>query len=153
MNVLKAYARWSWNLFWIGLWKQSKDPACVPSFPRGEECLSLGFTMNETQIVSMQGHAQIPVLVLVGNAHGVWSKSYWSERLLLTSVGFGSGPWKNVSMKRMHLLWPWFSKVFEHAHRVSACAWLCWHTRGYCYQRFALLLEWPSGTSIVSNLG
>jgi len=23
----------------------------------------------------MHGHAQIPMLVLVGNAHGVWSKS------------------------------------------------------------------------------
>lgn len=46
MNVLKACAFWSQNLFWIGFWKQSKDPACVPSFPRGEEYLSLGFTMN-----------------------------------------------------------------------------------------------------------
>lgn len=91
-------------------------------------------------MVSMQGHAQIPVLVLVGNAHGVWSKSYWSERLLLTSVGFGSGPWKNASMKRMHLLWPQFSKVFERAHRVSACALSCWHTRGYFYQSFVFYI-------------
>lgn len=76
----------------------------------------------------MKGHAQIPVLVLVGNARRVWSKSYWSERLLLTSVGFGSGPWKNVSMKRMHLLWPWFSKVFEHAQSFSMCTVLLAHT-------------------------
>lgn len=103
----------------------------------------------------MHGHAQIPVLVLVGNAHGVWSKAYWSERLLLTSVGFGSGPWKSVSMKRMHLLWPWFSKVFEYAHSVSTCVWSCWYTHVFIVtQTLAYLLELgPSRAPTLSELG
>lgn len=138
-----------WRLKFIGVWTffqaleegpgQTKDPACVPGFPRAEEYL--GFTMNSTQIVSMHGQAQIPMLVLVGNAHGVWSNSYWSEGLLLTSVGFGSGPWKNVSMKRMHLLWPWFSKVFEHARSVSTCVWSLWYAHVYCYAK-ACIAHW-----------
>ena len=90
----------------------------------------------------MHGHAKIPVLVLVGNAHGVWSKAYWSERLLLTSVVFGLGPWKSVSMKRMHLLWPQFSKVFEYARSVSTCVWSCWYTHVFIImQRLAYHLE------------
>lgn len=126
----------------------SKDPGCVPGFPRAQEYLDLGFTMNQTQIVSMHGHAQIPVLVLVGNAHRVWSKSYWSERLLLTSVGFGSGPCKSVSMKRMHLLWPWFCKVFEHAHSVSTCVRSRWYTHVYCYAKTWIAL-WTGALRIL----
>lgn len=37
MNVLKAYAHWSLNLFWIGLWKKGlgkvKIQLVFPAFP------------------------------------------------------------------------------------------------------------------------
>lgn len=51
IDVAKAHDCWSLNFFFLN-WAlkegpgQSKDPACVPGFPRVEEYLSLGFIVN-----------------------------------------------------------------------------------------------------------
>lgn len=152
MNVLKAYARWSWNLFWIGLWKQRSSLCSQLSQRWGvfefrvyneldSNCFNARACTNSSAGFSWKCSWGLIQILLkwktLADLSGLWIRSMekcFYEKNAFTVALIQQGIWACTQSSCMCLV-------------VLA------HSGGYCYQGSALLPEWPSGTSIGSNLG